>query len=90
MKRKRSLRLFNNLYLVVGKTVVFTGVFCGLFFLLNLIVNFLEPYVMSATSFCVSNLRWIMISISVVTLVVWGIFYALDYLKSRREEISES
>ena len=83
-KRSKSNKLLNKLYMIIGKTVVFTGAFCGLFFTLNIIISFLEPFIVSATHFCVTNIKWIMIGVFIVVAVIWSTTYITEILSERR------
>lgn len=84
-KKRKSSIVINNVYMIIGKTVVFTGAFCGVFYLLGTLFELLEPYVSMATTFCIENSKWLFISLFVIALLIWGTYRIFEEIAIRRQ-----
>lgn len=84
MSKRKGIKLFDKLCNFVGRVFIYSGIFCGLFFLINIVLNFLEPYVVSATYFFTSNIKWVCIGVSVCVIMLFGGVWVIESIKSSK------
>lgn len=90
-KINSSKELLDKIYLTIGKIVVFTGAFCGLLFVLSSVIDFVEPFIVSAIGFCLINIKWLLISVFLLVFAVWGIFRLFEiYTFKKKTKLLES
>lgn len=84
MKSKQIRRAMNRFYLVVGKTVVFTGAFSLMFYLLGLIFKFVEPLLLNIAKAVSSNMQWIVIGVFLTAITFNGVLKIQIRLAEKR------
>lgn len=81
---KRSGKVLDSIFLNVGKIVVFTGAFCGLLVVLDIILSFLSPFVLTVASYCLENIEKILIGVFILASLAYGSQYLVDLYESRK------
>lgn len=85
MQNKRVKRVINKVYFAIGKAVVFTGAFSLMFYILSVMLKFIEPALILVSKTVMSNMRWIVIGIFLATLVLRGVLILLNKIDERRQ-----
>lgn len=85
MQNKKVRRVINKVYFTIGKTVVFTGAFSLMFYILSVIFKFVEPALTIASKTVMSNMQWIVIGIFLATVALRGVLILLNKVDERRQ-----
>lgn len=85
MKNNKNLSIVDNGFMLIGKIVVVAGGVCGFFYLLNLIVRFLNPIVNKISNFCLTHIQLICIVFFALMCIVWFVANKYNAYKLRRK-----